>query len=176
MTKVFLARGEDGKAAARRAMAAAFASRGIPVDAALAETVLGKPYLAQYPGVQFNLSHSGPWGVCALSDFPVGVDVEMIRPLRRDVAKRFFTAVEQEHLSRCPAEEFFRLWTRKESFVKAVGRGFSLGLDRFSVLEDVLFQDNIAWYFQEYPLEGGYLTLCAQEPSAEFLTLSQAGQ
>lgn len=162
---------KDGKAAAYRAERALFAANGIPADAEQARTVLGKPYLKDYPGVQFNLSHSGGWGVCALSKTAVGVDVEMVRPLRQQVAKRFFTPVEQEWLSKRPAEEFFRLWTRKESFTKAQGKGLTLPLDSFSVLDDVLFRDGIAWYFHEHPIDGGFLTLCCQQSEAEFRIL-----
>lgn len=172
-TQVYALRGEakGGKAAAGRAQTALFAANGIPAQAVQARTVLGKPYLRDYPGVQFNLSHSGGWGVCALSETPVGVDVELVRPLRQQVAKRFFTAVEQEWLATRPVEEFFRLWTRKESFTKALGKGLTLPLDSFSVLDDVLFRDGSAWYFHEYPIDGGYLTLCCQQPEAEFRIL-----
>ena len=159
---------KDGKAAAYRAERALFAANGIPADAEQARTVLGKPYLKDYPGVQFNLSHSGGWGVCALSKTAVGVDVEMVRPLRQQVAKRFFTPVEQEWLSKRPAEEFFRLWTRKESFTKALGKGLTLPLDSFSVLDDVLFRDGITWYFHVHSIVGGFLPLCWQQRGAVF--------
>ena len=168
MTEVFLIRGEEGREASRCAQAAAFGAWGISGDAQIAKTVLGKPYLAQYPGVQFNLSHSGPWGVCALSGAPVGVDVELVRPLRQNVARRFFTAGEQAYLEQCPEREFFRLWTRKESFIKALGKGLTLPLDCFSVLEDLMVWEGTAWYFHQFPVEEGYLTLCCQEPEAAF--------
>ncbi len=145
MTEVYLALGDDGKAASRRAMAAALARRDIPADAALAKTALGKPYLPDWPAVQLSLSHSGGYGVCAVSDAPVGVDVELIRPLRRDVPGRFFTPAEQAWLTGRPESAFFRLWTRKESFVKALGRGLTLPLNRFSVLDAVLLWEGDAW-------------------------------
>ena len=91
--------------------------------------------------------------------------------LRQQVAKRFFTPVEQEWLSKRPAEEFFRLWTRKESFTKALGKGLTLPLDSFSALDEVLFRDGIAWYFHEQPIDGGFLTLCCQQSEAEFRIL-----
>ena len=157
MTEVYLARGADGKTASRRAKEAAFGAWGIPPEAEEARTVLGKPYLTRYPGVQFNLSHSGPWGVCAMSEAPVGVDLELVRPLRQNVAGRFF-------------------WTRKESFIKALGKGLTMPLNSFSVLEDVLYRDGLAWYFHEYPLEGGYLTLCCQQPEARLIRMETAEQ
>lgn len=174
MTQVYLARGEEGVAASRRALTAALAAMDIPADARISKTVLGKPYLADYPGVQFNLSHSGPWGACAVSEAPVGVDVELVRPMRQNVAGRFFTSTEQQFLARQPRpeQEFFRLWTRKESFLKALGKGLTLPMNRFSVLEDVLYWEGIAWYFHAFPVEGGYLTLCCQQTRAEFYPLA----
>ena len=47
---------------------------------ALARTPLGKPYFPQYPHLHINWSHSGSLVLCALSDSPVGVDVEWVRP------------------------------------------------------------------------------------------------
>lgn len=178
MTEVYLARGESGKTAAYQAKEAAFGAWGVPPEAEETRTVLGKPYLPQYPGIQFNLSHSGPWGACALSETPVGVDLELVRPLRQNVAGRFFTPTEQTFLARQPDPEqaFFRLWTRKESFIKALGKGLTMPLNSFSVLEDVLYRDGLAWYFHEYPLEGGYLTLCCQQPEARLIRLETADQ
>jgi 4'-phosphopantetheinyl transferase len=172
MTRVYWAQGETGQQAAQLARSAAFAAVGVPADAQEKRTVLGKPYLPDRPGIHYNISHSGTYGVCALSDAPVGVDVELVRPLRRAVAQRFFTDVEQEFLAQRPPEEFFRLWTRKESFTKALGKGLSLPLNSFSVLEDVLYRDTIAWYFHEYPIDGGWLTVCCQQTQAEFLRVS----
>lgn len=173
-TKVYFAldTAGDGKAASRRAMTAAWAELGIPADAELAKTVLGKPYLKGYPSVQFNLSHSGGYGVCAVSDAAVGVDVELIRPLKQDIARRFFTSTEQGYLASRPTEEFFHLWTRKESFTKALGKGLTLPLDSFSVLDDILYRDNIAWFFHAYPIDDGYLTVCCQHTEAEFYSLA----
>ena len=72
----------------------------------------------------------------------IGVDVEYTHR-RNDVlriADRYFSARELEQLAALPEdkrrERFFDLWTLKESYVKAVGRGIGLGLGRFSFLFD----------------------------------------
>ena len=44
----------------------------------------GKPYFSHLPRRQFNLSHSGTLALCALSDRPVGVDIQVVRPAWRD--------------------------------------------------------------------------------------------
>lgn len=91
----------------------------------------GKPTLTGSP-LQFNLAHSGDWGVLALSArTAVGVDIEKIDPALdyAGLAKRFFTASEQAHLFAAPEQQrrrsFYRLWTRKEALLKGEGRGFS---------------------------------------------------
>ncbi len=98
----------------------------------------GKPALAGAGDVRFNLSHSE--GVAALAlarAFELGVDVEFVRPLKEDVAERFFSRREIEQLAGLAADDqlpgFYRCWTRKEAIVKAIGEGLSRPLDSFDV-------------------------------------------
>ena len=95
----------------------------------------GKPYLAGVPRLHFNISHSGDLVLCALSDEPVGIDVELIKPAKLNVAKRFFRSDEYEYIaaSRNTDAAFFEIWTMKESYIKRDGR--PLSLKSFSVLE-----------------------------------------
>lgn len=102
----------------------------------------GKPRLAE-GGVEFNLSHSEEMALLAVtSAVPVGVDVEALRRMEDalKISERFFSAAERGVLAACPEGErdaaFFRCWTRKEAYVKAVGDGIVLGLDRFDVSLD----------------------------------------
>ena len=104
-----------------------------PLSISIAEG--GKPYLINEPNVHFSLSHSAGWAVCALSDHPVGVDIERCEPGRRDVASRFFHKDEVRYLnSLLPSmrdDAFYKLWTLKESVVKSTGRGLDLPLRSF---------------------------------------------
>jgi 4'-phosphopantetheinyl transferase len=93
----------------------------------------GKPYVdPNRCDVQFNVSHSSDLILIALTkSASVGVDVERIEP-DTDVAslsKRFFTEAEQLQLSGVSqsqqGEEFFKIWTKKEAYLKARGTGFS---------------------------------------------------
>lgn len=93
------------------------------------ENPWGKPELDGMPNMQFNLSHSGTWAACAVSDLPVGVDVEK-NHCSLELAKRHFLPQEVALLSE---DGFLRLWTAKESFSKAIGRGLSVRLDSFEV-------------------------------------------
>ena len=70
----------------------------------------GKPWFPAFPHIHFNLSHSRGAAVCALSDAPVGIDIEVLREPPRRLAAGM------------GAEEFFRLWTAKEATVKLRGQ------------------------------------------------------
>jgi 4'-phosphopantetheinyl transferase len=103
----------------------------------------GKPSLAgdqAESGLQFNVSHSDGLGLFVVARHrAVGADVEKIRPLRHGaaVAERFFSGDEYAALDGLEGDAwdraFFRCWTRKEAFVKAVGDGLSYPLRAFSV-------------------------------------------
>ncbi|MDB5649564.1 MAG: 4-phosphopantetheinyl transferase [Hyphomicrobiales bacterium] len=103
----------------------------------------GKPLL-RGPGMpQFNLSHSGDWGLLAVAqETPVGVDLEQIRdiPDWEAVAKANFASGEIAALARIdPAAQlkaFYACWTRKEAVVKALGLGVTAGLQTFEVSLD----------------------------------------
>ena len=129
----------------------------------------GKPEAA---GMHFNLSHSDEWVACAVSDQPVGCDLEKIGPVHEGIAKRFFTENEVRYLEcfdgQAKLDEFFRLWTMKESYMKMTGEGLSLGLNHCEfVLEDPVqvYRDGqrCDCWVREYALPGYKLTVCAQE-------------
>lgn len=106
--------------------------RRLAGDAPILRGEHGKPRLEQGP--HFSLSHGGQLAVLAVSDAPVGVDVERPRPVAESVARRYFLPEEQTWMAADPAERFFRLWTRKEAVLKCCGRGLSLSPASFSVL------------------------------------------
>jgi 4'-phosphopantetheinyl transferase len=103
----------------------------------------GKPALApplSESGVRFNLSHSGGRALVAWTvGREVGADLELVRPVRYGVkiARRFFSDDEQAAFVAVEPllwdETFFRCWTRKEAFIKAIGDGLSYPLQSFSV-------------------------------------------
>ena len=95
----------------------------------------GRSVLAAHPEWHFSLSHGGDFAVCALSEAPVGVDVEKLRPVRAEaLARRFFSEEEAAAVSTAVDKErcrvFFKLWTAKESVLKAQGVGLGGGLAR----------------------------------------------
>lgn len=88
-----------------------------------------------WPPLHFNLSHTSSLIACGITTYtPVGIDVEdKTRTLKNDImsfARRFFSPHEFEHLANIldpevQHQEFIKLWTLKEAYVKALGRGFS---------------------------------------------------
>lgn len=100
----------------------------------------GKPALASEHTLRFNLSHSGEVALLGVTlDAELGIDVERVRPdfATGDIARRYFSRVEVADFDALPAEEqaeaFFRCWTRKEAYIKAIGKGLSQPLDAFDV-------------------------------------------
>ncbi len=95
-----------------------------------AKGLCGKPAFVDHPEFHFNLSHSGPWILCALHDAPVGLDVEQLSTRALDAAEAFMSPEEWQRHRGLPLEarraDFFRLWTLKESLLKAAGTGLSL--------------------------------------------------
>jgi 4'-phosphopantetheinyl transferase len=100
----------------------------------------GKPYLADYPQLAFNLSHSDNVFVIALGwHCQLGVDVESVkqRPNLPALVKKCFAQEEADYWQQLPDEqktaEFYRFWTRKEAIVKATGFGIALGLQHCAI-------------------------------------------
>ena len=100
----------------------------------------GKPFLKDFSRLQFNLSHSNELAVCGLTlTMPLGIDIEFHKPIENylDIAKHYFSKDEISELMCLPqhlhSQGFYNAWTRKESFIKAVGDGLYYPLDKFSV-------------------------------------------
>lgn len=101
----------------------------------------GKPYLASR-GPFFNLSHSGKLALIGVSATELGVDLEKVRHLESltEIARKHFSADEFAALDRLEGaareQAFYRCWTRKEAYIKALGEGLSMPLDSFDVSLD----------------------------------------
>lgn len=102
----------------------------------------GKPELMGSE-VAFNLSHSGDVALVAVTrGRRVGIDVERIRPIREfeAIVARFFSGRERAEFAAVPGplrlDAFFRAWTCKESYIKAIGTGLATPLESFSVAVD----------------------------------------
>lgn len=146
-------------------------SRHGRLDQEISEGEHGKP---EIDGFYFNLSHSGNMVLCAVSENSVGCDIEKIETPTLKIAKRFFTENENIYLDHFEenekAEEFFRLWTMKEAYVKMTGEGLTCSLKDFEIqINDKIqiFRDQIlqSCYVREYSVQGYKVSVCAAEHS-----------
>lgn len=126
--------------AARAGMRSLLAGRlGVsPSSLAFNTGAHGKPYLAGaglHPA--FNLSHSDSLAALALADVELGVDIERIAEAHDSVARDQFSSAEYNALSRLTPDAripaFYAMWTAKEAVLKALGTGFSLASNSFTV-------------------------------------------
>lgn len=135
-----------------------------PLDLHFTRNELGKPVLSEneLPNggqVQFNLSHCKSHAAIAVSnDIPVGVDAESFDRSVQDldgIAERFFSADEKAFIFTSAGEErrkaFFKCWTMKEAYLKALGHGITVPLSGFSVpvLDPTLHLDDYAFWMLE---------------------------
>jgi 4'-phosphopantetheinyl transferase len=142
-----------------------------------AVTEHGKPYLAETQ-LHVSLSHCrGMVAVAVTTAGEVGVDVEALdRRADPAIAERFFAPEEVQALRAVPdeaarAEHFMRLWTLKEAFIKALGKGLAQPLDQFAfvglepvrlVVHDPTIGAAENWAFWQHGLDGHVLALCVE--------------
>ncbi len=133
----------------------------------------GKPVLISHPAVRINLSHCRGLAVCAVGFTALGVDCEQVRSFREGVVRRVCTMAEAEYLHGCKERdlEFTRLWTLKESFVKAIGVGISYPMKRaaFDISGDSICSSVKGASFRQYVIADRYIiSACAAEPDRDF--------
>lgn len=143
----------------------------------------GKPRLSS--GICFNLSHSGDYALCAISDSDIGCDVETVKDFDLKLAARFCPE-EYENILSChgiseQTDMFFRYWVLKESFMKLTGMGLRLPLNSFLIrLSDPISVsregDCNTYHFAEFTeIPGCRCALCSMEecsrPPLNFISL-----
>jgi 4'-phosphopantetheinyl transferase len=146
--------------------------RGFDVESlgVISTEQFGRPYVRQ--NVDFNVSHSGDYVVCAVSEGTrVGIDIEKRRAFSFSDLAECFTEDEQEELmnSENRTVTFYDLWTMKESVLKADGRGLFVPLSQV-VIEDGLARLNGAkWFLTKLDFGADYS--CHLATSTELATL-----
>jgi len=131
-----------------------------------------RPYL--HSGLDFNISHSGKYVLCTISDSErVGIDVEQIRPMDLGEFKDFFSAVEYKTITQAsnPVAQFFLYWTLKEAAIKADGRGLTIPLSKVIIQEDTVQIEGTRWYAQRLLLDPDHPAhVVSGKPGTAFLT------
>jgi 4'-phosphopantetheinyl transferase len=106
-------------------------------DLDIEKTEFGKPFLPDHPDTSFNMSHSGDsLAVAISSQYQLGIDVERYKSRHswQGLVKKCFAPEEADYWYSLDKTErshaFYQFWVKKEAFVKAVGKGITLGLDQ----------------------------------------------
>lgn len=110
-------------------------------DLVFDRTIYGQPYIRNCKNIYFSISHSGKWVICAINEYPIGVDLELIchqKYENSEIAKYYFSDYENERIA-CKYNEtekeieFYKLWTLKESYLKVLGMGLYKELNSFEI-------------------------------------------
>lgn len=137
-----------------------------------------KPLLSSHEGVHFNLTHSGDWVLIATDENPLGIDIEKIEPEIPNVEEIVFTSEEIRQIYQYGSKEsvhrFYNHWTRKESYIKALGVGFSASLEKITIrelpggnIQIVSDHYDSRWIIKDLLLDEGYsLSLCSRKTIA----------
>lgn len=137
----------------------------------------GKP-LRRNEEVCFNLSHSGKYVLCVVSEMEIGCDIEKIKEVKWKLAKRFFSEKEYEILEEVerqknPNETFTRFWVLRECYVKKTGEGLGVALAGLD-FSDILDQKNskgkkngefLEETFFEMEYDGYRIAVCGEKDS-----------
>lgn len=139
----------------------------------------GKPYITTPFGVFISVSHSGEYCIVAVSDIEIGVDIQIHERLRGEtefdsneryqkLAKRFFHPEENEFVNLNVKQNFFDVWSAKESYVKYTGEGIDDNFWTYSILPENTKEMEASWsknnvFFEKIKFCKGYsLCLCSE--------------
>lgn len=132
-----------------------------------------KPLLSDHPNFHFNTSHSGDWVIFIFSNSPCGIDIEKIKwDFDFDEVMEYsYHPQEKDYVlqSTNPHLSFFRIWTIKESLLKATGEGLIDNLPQLNMLKTHSNpENNDSWYIKSFLIDEDYwCSFCFKNPESE---------
>lgn len=134
----------------------------------------GKPYLPEASHIYFNISHTKGLVVCAISDREIGIDAEYMRDFRESLIQRVCSDAEKKYIfqgqdmgdkeAAICRERFTRIWTLKESYIKAIGKGLSFPLREIEFFIKEKKERTVSvtasipgWNYRQFILQGKYV-------------------
>ncbi len=122
-------------------------------------TAFKKPYFDNL--LHFNISHSGDYTICAISkNNIVGIDIEEIKDIPLvDFDNEFSKKeLEQIYAAKNPLKLFYRFWTQKEAFLKAIGTGLNVPLNKIAIDNNKIIWKKRIWFLKEIKLDPEYIS------------------
>jgi 4'-phosphopantetheinyl transferase len=123
----------------------------------------GKPYVIGVNKFYISKTYTHEKFYMAVSLFNIGLDAELVRPINIKIAERFFTEKEKKFISTSNDKmyDFYKIWTRKEAYVKATGSSLVTELKNKDVTEDKIDQNEFS--FSTFQMDRTIMTLCVQK-------------
>ena len=123
----------------------------------------GKPLIE---GINFNISHSHNLVAVAISSHEVGIDLELVEEKDNEkIAKKIMNEEEyQKYLKN--KEYFYKVWTKKEAYLKRKGLALDFALNKDQKIEDV-----VSYYIQDEDDHYYYLSVSPSSSKVEFVSL-----
>ncbi|NLO47455.1 MAG: 4'-phosphopantetheinyl transferase superfamily protein [Clostridiales bacterium] len=135
----------------------------VPESVALTSSASGKPVVLG-PKTFISISHSGDYALCALSEKPVGADIEKLKKSDERVIRRVCSDAEIRYITEKNTDfRFFQLWTLKEAYAKARGTGvFTKEIKTDFVLTDNIrtFKTQQGVFHISYLIPGYIISIC----------------
>ena len=153
----------------------------------------GKPYFPNCPQIQFSISHSGSYWVCAMANEAIGVDLQQHVRLKDEtieaasvrfgkIAHRFFHPLEAGYVELNRYSNFFDVWTARESYVKYTGQGIDADFSDFCLIpeqeeqweylsqstEPVSWQAQQVWFYKQRYGEDYTLCVCTKSAYSRY--------
>lgn len=164
----------NGRLLLKQAVQAAYNLNSDTLKIALGEH--GKPFFFDKPKLQFNISHSGDYVAVMVGDKALGVDIQIIRPVKKRLTEKLCNEGEREYVYGSVDKDraFIKLWTLKESYIKAIGTGMSFPMDsinfNLSGLNDISYGkiSNQSGIYFTYDYGEFILSACVLEDSSAY--------
>lgn len=125
----------------------------------------GKPFILNFPEFYYNISRTRNAIAIALSCKDIGIDIERILNNQQKIAMRFFTADEYQYIygdQTYQDRRFYEIWTKKEAYIKCVGKGLTMPLNSFTVLDS-----NSELKCQSFLIDNYMISFCLKHLSCE---------
>ena len=128
----------------------------------------GKSICLNREDAHFNVAHSGDYVVAAFSKKPIGIDIEKHKEI--NVLNFHSVLNEWEYQEICrsnhPIATFYKFWTAKESYTKALGIGLTYPVKDIRVLSNGAVKKShllTPWHISQYFSETYTVSICMKD-------------